>query len=82
MIVITTKFYGPTNTKGARVVASTSGGHRHTVGYDYANGPLESHRKAATGLRDSMGWSGRLVGGDVTDGVMAWLNTDHLVYES
>ena len=67
MQTITTKFIGPSNTRGARVKATTASGKSLTVPYDHAIGD-ESHSVAALTLARKLGWSGSLVGGDTRVG--------------
>lgn len=69
MKAISTKFVGPTNTRGARIVASDSDGNKVTIGYHSLDGNDEmKHRAAAEALRDKMGWSGALAGGFTKNG--------------
>jgi hypothetical protein len=65
MIAIQTKYIGPSNTRGARIVASTSNGHRLSVPYDHAGEP---HRKAAIALARKMSWTGTLAEGGTKQG--------------
>lgn len=60
---ITTKYHGPTNTKGARISATTESGIRITIGYPYELSGEACHRKAAEALCAKMGWNRRLVAG-------------------
>lgn len=48
--VITTRFLGPTNHRGARVKATSGGGRTLTVSWDYALGIHENHAAAAAAL--------------------------------
>tara|TARA_R110002167_G_scaffold287052_1_gene491952 strand:- start:215 stop:490 length:276 start_codon:yes stop_codon:yes gene_type:complete len=43
---IRTRYYGPTNTKGSRFIA-TNGKNRVTMAYDYALNTTENHAAAA-----------------------------------
>jgi len=54
--MITTKKLGPTNTKGARIVA-TGGGHRVTIPYPYEFRAFEAHLSAAKVLAERFGWT-------------------------
>lgn len=65
---ITTKYVGPTNTKGGRIIASTENGIRHTISYPHELSSEAGHRKAAEELRDKLGWSGELVAGGLKRG--------------
>jgi len=66
MIAIVTKFLGPTNTKPARVKA-TAGGNSVTVSYHSDDFP---HKLAALNLCKKMGWTGKLVGGHTSTGMV------------
>lgn len=46
MLTITTKYLHPTDTKGARIQASTSDGNAVTTPYDHACRPSEAHAQA------------------------------------
>lgn len=48
LLIITTKFLGPTDTKGSRIKATINGVNiSKTVGYDYALNSLDNHAAAA-----------------------------------
>ena len=70
MKAITTKYHGPTNTRGSRVSASDSDGNRVSIPYDHALDSEEIHRKAAVALCARMKWPGAdaMVGGSVKNG--------------
>lgn len=70
MKAITTRFVGATNTRGSRIIASDSDGHRVTLPYPHELSSEEAHRKAAEALRDSMRWTGRLVEGSIKGGMV------------
>ena len=54
LLVISTKFYGPTDTKGARIKATINGTKvSRTVGYDYGLHTLDAHAYAAFYLLSS-----------------------------
>lgn len=59
---IETRYLGPTDSKGARVVARAQAG-RVTVAWDYAADTDANHEAAARKLAAKLGWGGRLVGG-------------------
>lgn len=66
MKAITTKYSGPTDTRGSRVTATDGDGHRASVPYDDSTGGSQgAHRRAALLLCKKMDWNGceRLVGG-------------------
>jgi hypothetical protein len=73
MKAITTRFLGPTDTKGARIIASDCDRNKVTIPYDY-NGE-ESYRDAAIALCVELGWEGTLVGGHLDNG-MVWVFVD------
>ena len=70
MKAITTKYHGPTITRGSRISASDSDGNRVYISYDYALSAEEVHRKAAVAFCSKMKWSGAdtMVGGSIKDG--------------
>jgi len=67
MKAIFTRYIGPTEYKGSRVVASDHDGNRVVIPYrDHDKDP---HHVAAVALCRKMGWFGRLaVGGDAKAG--------------
>lgn len=70
MQAITTKFHGPTNTRGARVSARAQDG-RITIRWDYSLGTDGNHDAAAHALAEKFGWlrdDSRLIGGGLPDG--------------
>lgn len=70
---IITKFVGPTNTRGARIIAKTGGGlNKETVSWNYEAGVEDNHREAAQHLMETMGWTGELIGGGLVEGY-AWV---------
>ena len=62
MQAIITKYHGPTDTKGARISATTEAG-RVYVPLDHSLDTEARHRVAAQALADRMGWSGQLIAG-------------------
>lgn len=70
MQAIITKFYGPTNSKGARIKAECAAG-KVFVSYEYGLNTQDAHWHAAKTLIEKMGWqkySGKWVcGGDVAN---------------
>jgi hypothetical protein len=70
---IVTKYYGPTNTRGARIVARAQAG-RASVGWGHADSIDVNHAGAACVLADKFGWSGEWVHGVLPDGrhVFVW----------
>lgn len=64
MQAIETKFLGPTNTRGARIVARTANGQKITVPFDHASRTgIDAHAPAAYALARKMGWGGDWFGG-------------------
>lgn len=55
-VAIETKFFGPTNHKGARIRVSTANGHKHWTSFDY--GATCPHVVAVKGALEAWGWSG------------------------
>ena len=70
MKAITTKYHGPTSTRGSKVSASDKDGNRVSIPYDHALNSEEAHRKAAVAFCAKMKWSGAdtMVGGSIKDG--------------
>jgi hypothetical protein len=68
MKAIETKYSGPTNTRGAKYIATAEGGHRVAISADYALDAFENHERAAKALMSKLGWDGRIVGGGTTKG--------------
>lgn len=67
MIAITTKYHGPTNTRGSRISA-TANGHRVTIPYDYSLNTEALHAAAAVALCRKMQWRGELIAGGTASG--------------
>jgi hypothetical protein len=59
---ITTKYLGPTNSRGSRIKATAAAGPI-TIPYDYAGNADSRHAKAAKALALKLGWSGLWVAG-------------------
>lgn len=68
MKAIVTRYKGPTNYRGARIIADDGDGNRLTISYPYELSGEAVHRKAAEALRDKMGWAGELIGGGTRTG--------------
>ena len=56
MQAIETKFHGPTNTKGARISATTTAGHKKYFGWDHSLNVEQNHIEACKAMLDHMGW--------------------------
>ncbi len=54
---ITTKFLGPTNTRGSRIKATAFAGSV-TVEYDHGLNQADNHKAAAQKLAARLGWKG------------------------
>ena len=73
MKAITTKYHGPTDTRGARISATDNDGNRVTVPYEHALSGEAVHRVAAVALCKKMRWRGVLVAGATGAGyVYVW----------
>ena len=55
---IRTRYLGPTNTRGARIKATSASGQSATVGRDYEKDVQADERRAAVALCRKLGWSG------------------------
>ena len=53
---IETKYHGPTNTRGARIIAVSASGVRVTIGYPYELSGVYCHAKAAEALARKLEW--------------------------
>ena len=72
---ITTKYNGPTNTRGSRYTATDNDGNRVTVSIDHELGSEDNHDAAALALCRKMQWSGKMVRGFIgTGNVYVFLN--------
>lgn len=74
MKTITTKYHGPTNTRGSRISAS-DGDNRLSISYPYELNHDQAHMKAARQLCEKLNWKGTLQGGSTKDG-MVWCFID------
>jgi len=76
---ITTKYLGPTNSRGSRVKAVTRNGYGDrrgisaTVSWDHALNSAENHAEAVRVLADRLGWTGTWALGHTEEGVVAVL---------
>jgi len=64
---ITTKYHGPTNTRGARISARAEAG-RIFVPYNHALNSSDNHAAAAMALAEKWGWDGPWHGGGTATG--------------
>jgi hypothetical protein len=65
---ITMRYVGPTNVRGARIIATASSGERIQVPYQHQLSGEAVHRYAADQLAKKLGWSGKLIAGDTKTG--------------
>jgi len=88
MDVITTKYLGPTNTRGSSIKAQCKGlGVSVTCGYQSDLNSYENHREAAIKLIHKMGWVGDFIAGELDKGyvwvlVRNWNKPDILSADS
>jgi hypothetical protein len=73
MLAIVTKYYGPTNTKGSRIVASYDG-RRATVAYDHGLSIDGNHKKAAKAF------AAKAFSGPTRIAATGWLTTGSQVH--
>jgi hypothetical protein len=69
MQAITTKYLGPTNSRGSRIKA-TACGTSVTISYDHSLSAEEAHKAAAIALCTNFGWGnyGNLISGSIENG--------------
>ena len=80
MKAISTKYIGPSNTRGSRISADDGDGNKITVGYRSELNSDANHAAAAVALAKKMGWTGQLVGGSTKSGyVYVWLDDRAIV---
>lgn len=65
---IVTKYVGPTDFRGSRIVARAEGVPSLSVGYDSALNSEENHAVAAAKICAKYDWSGELVSGGLPNG--------------
>jgi hypothetical protein len=80
MQAITTKYHGPSNVRGSRIIARAQAGSI-VHGYDHALNPEQNHAAAARKLVEKLGWTraagySNLIGGALHTGEYAWVFTD------
>lgn len=74
MQAITTKFLGPTDRRGSRIVAHAQAG-RVIIDWDHRLNPDANHAAAAAALARKFEWKGRLIGGHLPE-----RNTAHMAF--
>lgn len=72
---IATKYVGPSNTLGARVIASAEAG-RVILSWDHSKNVDENHAAAAQELARRYKWSGDMVGGALPGAGYAFVFVD------
>jgi hypothetical protein len=65
---ITTKYHGPTDTRGARISATSESGIKVFIPYPHELRSEEGHIKAMRALCSKLKWVGKYVGGAVKNG--------------
>jgi len=68
MTTIITRYVGPSNVRGARIIADAGDGRRVTVSYDHLLSTDDAHAAAAIALCAKMGWDGELIAGGLSRG--------------
>lgn len=79
MKAIKTKYKGPTNTRGSRIIASDEDGNRITISYPYELSREAVHLAAATALCAKMGWTRDLIGGSLKNGYVFVFSNEALL---
>lgn len=64
---ITTRYAGPTNFRGSRVIVRADPG-RMIVPWDHALGVEDNHKAAAKAYASKYGWTGHWYGGGTNEG--------------
>lgn len=73
MKAISTKYHGPTNTKGSRITAFDGDGHKASVPYPHELSGELVHYEAVKKLCDKMKWDYPTIFGGTKDGyVFCW----------
>lgn len=71
MPTIFTKYVGPSNTKGSRIIATASGNNfRAIVSYNSALSSEDAHIEGVKALCSKLNWHGELIGGHTKDGMV------------
>jgi hypothetical protein len=77
MKAIETKYFGPTNVKGSRIIASDSDNNKVICSYDHSLNSEDNQIVAAKALCKKMNWSGSLWGGHTKSGmVFVWADSN------
>ena len=72
---ISTKYIGPTNTRGSKVKATADAGSV-TLHWDDALNSYDNHAAAAIALANKFGWGGRWAGGSVHNAGYVFVDTE------
>ena len=76
MKAIETRYVGPGNVRGARIIAKDLDNNRVTISYDHSKSGEDGHALAAQALCKKMGWTGDMVAGATKRGyVFVFLDT-------
>jgi len=73
MQAIVTRYHGPTNTRGARISATTESGISVSIPYPHEASRDDKGFCAVKALCDKMGWSGKIVNGGLAKGAQVWV---------
>ena len=65
---IETRYLGPTNHRGSRIIATTPGGHKLTHAWNYEFNIDANHYAAAEALRAKLDWPSIKAGGSTAKG--------------
>jgi len=78
MQTIITKVSSATNTRGTRIVATSTGGSRVSVGYPHhLKEGTQAHWEAAHKLAQKLGWTGTMQAGGIKGGyVFVFINDE------
>lgn len=79
MQTITTKYIGPSNTKGSRIKASCEA-KSIIRSKDCSLSTDNAHIVVAQELKDAMGWQGVMIGGHTKEGmIFVFQNSDYIL---
>jgi hypothetical protein len=73
MQTITTKYVGPSNVRGSRIIATASGNKaRSIISYNCALSSEDAHMEGVKALCAKLNWTGEMIGGHTENG-MVWV---------
>lgn len=83
-VSIQTKYCGPTNCRGARIIATVGNGKtKISIPYDHELNSDKNHAEAAKALCEKLNWAGKLVQGATKNGyVFVFVDGDWFVVGS